>query len=213
MTEKHTYIPYGSVDWVFPCRCWDKCPSIASILVFYFYFAVMVSVFLHTYCISSDNSPILFQFLTLNIDRYNVFLHSWNFCLCLSSVAYFSKTDARALTSVERAPFLPAQRAMRFGRMAWVRIMIINQWLYFYLINRRHPYIWVAVVSWLNYLILAVDLCGSSAQNPCSSALLHIHNAVSHGFRGFCGLKRLFILHFTFPLFISVFSPNPLLYP
>ena len=66
-----------------------------------------------------------------------------------------------------------------------MRVMVIFRWLYFYLINRRHPYKWIAVVSWLNYLILAVDPCGSSAQHQVksavdSSALLHIHNAASH---------------------------------
>ena len=33
---------------------------------------------------------------------------------CLSSVADFSNTEARAPTSAGRAPFLPARRAMRF---------------------------------------------------------------------------------------------------
>ena len=34
-----------------------------------------------------------------------------------------------------------------------------------FLIDRSHPYRWGAVVSWLNHLILAVDLCDSSAQH------------------------------------------------
>ena len=69
--------------------------------------------------------------------------------------------------------------------------MVIFRWLNFYLINRHLPYKWVAVVSWLNYLTLAVDLWGSSDKhqakrtvNPTlvSSVLLHIHQAAFHGF-------------------------------
>ena len=49
----------------------------------------------------------------------------------------------------------------------------------------------VVVVSWLNYLILAIDWWGSSTQhlvrltidpNLDSSTLFHIHHAASHGF-------------------------------
>ena len=58
------------------------------------------------------------------------------------------------------------------------------------LFNGCQPYRWVAIVSWLNYLILAFYLWGSSAKHLVkfdveqtfnSSALLHIHHAASHG--------------------------------
>ena len=126
------------------------------------------------------------------------FKHLSSFCLCLSSVADFSNTGVRAPTSAECAPFLPMQRAMQFGHMVWVRVMIIFRWLYFYFINRRHPYRWVAVVSWLNYLILGVDLWGSSAQYRVkraidlmlgSSTLLHIHHSASHDLWGLVQLS------------------------
>ena len=86
--------------------------------------------------------------------------------------------------------------------MVWVTV--IFRWLYFYLINRRHPSRWVAVVSWLKHLILAVDLWGSSAQHQVkltvdrTFALLHIHHAASNDFWSFmCRLKIEQILEAT----------------
>ena len=61
----------------------------------------------------------------------------------------------------------------------------------FYLINRCSPYRWVVLVSWLNYVIPAVDLWGSTTQHQVqlavdlilgSSTILHIQYAASHGF-------------------------------
>ena len=54
--------------------------------------------------ISSSSCPILFKVLTLNVAICIVCLHFCNFC-CLSSVADFSITEARAPTSAGRAPF------------------------------------------------------------------------------------------------------------
>ena len=65
------------------------------------------------YAISSCSCPILFKVLTLNVAISSVCLHFSSFCR-LSSVADFSNTEARAPTSAGRAPFLSAQRAMRF---------------------------------------------------------------------------------------------------
>ena len=62
--------------------------------------------------ISSGSCPILFKVLTLNVAICSVCLHFSS--SCLSSVADFSNTEARAPTSAGRAPFLPARRAMRF---------------------------------------------------------------------------------------------------
>ena len=85
-------------------------------------FCVRVSVFLYAYyvylissadAISSGSCPILFKVLTLNVAICSVCLHFSSFD-CLSSVADFSNTEARAPTSAGRAPFLPARRAMRF---------------------------------------------------------------------------------------------------
>ena len=61
--------------------------------------------------------------------------------------------------------------------------MVIFRWSFFF-INWRHPYRWVAVVFWLNKMILAVDLWDSSAQHQVKRAVdpllnspifLHIH--------------------------------------
>ena len=81
----------------------------------------------------------------------------------------------------------------------WPRVMVIR-WLYFYLINKRNPYRWVSVVYWLNYLILAVDLRGSTMQHQVKravglrlgfSCLHNIHHAASHGFWGStCRLEK-----------------------
>ena len=87
-----------------------------------------------------------------------------NFCFCLSSVADFLNTGARASISAGRAPFLLARKAMRFGHVVWVWVMIIFQWLCFIFIQRRHLKIWVAVDPRLNYLFLAVYPRSLSAQ-------------------------------------------------
>ena len=63
--------------------------------------------------VSSGSYPILFKVLTLNVAICIVGLHFSSFC-CLSSVADFSNTEARAPSSAERIPFLPMRRAMRF---------------------------------------------------------------------------------------------------
>ena len=63
--------------------------------------------------VSSGSWPILFKVLTLNVTICIVCLHFSSFC-CLSFVADFSNTGARAPTSGGRAPLLPARRAMWF---------------------------------------------------------------------------------------------------
>ena len=63
--------------------------------------------------VSLGSCPILFKVLMLNVAICIVCLHFSSFC-CLSSVADFSNTEARAPTSAGCAPFLPARRAMLF---------------------------------------------------------------------------------------------------
>ena len=82
--------------------------------------------------VCSSSWSILFKALALNVAICIVLLHWRNFCLCLSSVADYSNTEARASTSAECAPFLLVWRAMGFGRMVWVRIMVIFRLLYFF---------------------------------------------------------------------------------
>ena len=67
--------------------------------------------------ISSGSWPIQFKVLTLTVTICTVVLHLSSFCLCLSSVADFSNTGARAPTSVEHAPCLPMLIAVWFGHM------------------------------------------------------------------------------------------------
>ena len=41
-TKKHSYTPCDGGDGVFHCRCWDKRPSIACIVVFYGYLPLIL---------------------------------------------------------------------------------------------------------------------------------------------------------------------------
>ena len=69
---------------------------------------------------SSDSWLILFKVLTLSVSICTVLLYLSNFCLSVSFKANYSNTKTKAPTSAERAPYLPAQRAMRFRYMVWV---------------------------------------------------------------------------------------------
>ena len=146
--------------------------------------------------VSSSRWSILFKDLMLNFAICICYLHwsnwsNWsNFCFC---DWFFLTLGVSAPTSAELTPCLPVWRAMQFGHVVGIRIMVIFQWLYFSLINRCHPYRWVVVVSWPKYLILAIDLWGSTAQQQVkctidptlhSSGLLHIYHAASHGIQG-----------------------------
>ena len=82
--------------WVYRCSC----IQIMSIL------CTMADA------VSSGSWPILFRVLTLNVAICIVCLHFSSFCL--SSVADFSNTEARAPTSAGRAPFLPARKHSQF---------------------------------------------------------------------------------------------------
>ena len=73
--------------------------------------------------VSSTSWPILFKVLTLNVAICIVCLHFSSFC-CLSSVADFSNTEARAPTSAGSTPFLPKRRAMLFMYVVWVWVML-----------------------------------------------------------------------------------------
>ena len=94
--------------------------------------------------ISSGSCPILFKVLTLNVAICSVCLHFSSFD-CLSSVADFSNTEARAPTSAGPAPFLP--REERCGLCMWFEC---GSWLSFdgcfILFYRSHSYRGAAVV-------------------------------------------------------------------
>ena len=121
--------------------------------------------------VRSGNWPILCKILTLSVAICTVLLHLSNFCLCSSSATDFFNIGVRTPTSSERASCLPVRRTIRFEHIVWVGVMVISRWLYFYLTNRHLPYVWIAVVSRLNYLTLAVDLRGSSAQYQVKPAV------------------------------------------
>ena len=75
----------------------------------------------------------------------------------LGSAAVFSKTEARAPTSVERASCLSTWKAMQFRRMVWIRAMVIFRWLFFFFFSSIDVIDRVAVVTLLNSLILIVN--------------------------------------------------------
>ena len=82
--------------------------------------------------VSSGSWPILFKVLTLNVVICIVCLHFSSF-RCLSFVADFSNTAARAPTSAGRTSFLPARRPMRFMYLVWVWVIYIyiqREWWY-----------------------------------------------------------------------------------
>ena len=108
--------------------------------------------------VSSVNWFIVFKLLMLNVVMLTMFVHQSNFGLGLSSVSDFSKTVvARAPTLEERALTLLARRTMHFGHTFWIRVMVNFCWLL--------PPRWTALIFWLNYLILTVDLGGSFIQD------------------------------------------------
>ena len=76
--------------------------------------------------VSSGSWFILFKVLTLNVAICIVCLHFSSFC-CLSSVADFSNTEARAPTSAGRAPFF-YPREERCGLCMWFEC---GSWLSF----------------------------------------------------------------------------------
>ena len=94
--------------------------------------------------VSSGSCPILFKVLTLNVAICIVCLHFSSFCL--SSVADFSNTEARAPTSAGRAPFF-YPREERCGLCMWFEC---GSWLSFddcfILFYRTHSYRGAAVV-------------------------------------------------------------------
>ena len=105
---------------------------ISSVCVYLCYCMHIMSILCSTAdAVRSDSRPILFKVQTLNVAIFIVCLHFSSFC-CLSSVADFSNTDARAPTSAGHAPFLPARRAMRFMFLVWVWVMVIFRWLFLF---------------------------------------------------------------------------------
>ena len=71
---------------------------------------------------SSESWLILDSVRTLKVEIVVVRLHLSRHCV--GSVADFSDTVARTGTAAERAPCLPARRAMRYERLGFVRVML-----------------------------------------------------------------------------------------
>ena len=104
----------------------------------------------------------------------------------MNSVANFLNIGARAPILAEYASCWPAWREIQFGHLVWIWVMVIIHWLFF-LLTKHLSYRRVAVVSWINYLILVVDLRGSSIQyqvnhaiDPLSDSSPKLHPMVSN---------------------------------
>ena len=95
-------VPWYLISLLYLCSCMHMMSMLCSVVD----------------AVSSGSWPILLKVLTLNVAIYIVCLHFSSFCL--SSVADFSNTEARAPNSAGRAPFLPTRRAMRFIYVVWV---------------------------------------------------------------------------------------------
>ena len=91
--------------------------------------------------VSFGSWPILFKVLTLNVTICIVCLHFSRFC-CLSSVADFSNTEARAPTRAKSNAVYVCGLSMGDGYLSMA---------VFILIYRRHSYRWAAVVPRSNW--------------------------------------------------------------
>ena len=120
----------SSLLWWYLCSCTHSMPMLWSI----------------EDAVSSGRWPILFKDITVSFAICIVLLYLSSFCLCLRSVADFSKTGAKVTTSAEHISFLPALRVMQFWHVVSVRVMIIFRWLYLYLINRSHNRIYIIII-------------------------------------------------------------------
>ena len=99
--------------------------------------------------VSSGSWPILFRVLMLNVAICIVCLHFSSFCL--SSVADFSNTEARAPTSAGRAPFFTRTNS---DAVYACGLSVGHGYLsmaVFIIIYRSHSYRWAAVVPRLNW--------------------------------------------------------------
>ena len=97
--------------------------------------------------VSSGSWPILFRVLTLNVAICIVCLHF----SCLSSVADFSNTEARAPTSAGRAPFFTRAKSDAVCECGLSMSHGYLSMAVFILIFRSHSYRWAAVVPRSNW--------------------------------------------------------------
>ena len=130
------------VSWYFMSSLWRYLYSCMHII------STLQSIALAA---SSRSWPILFKVLTLNIDICIALLHLSNFCLFFFEFCsrFFEQCDQSSSLSRTR-PFLHAQRAIRFGHVVCV-LVIIFRGLCFILVSRCHPQRRVAVGLRLNY--------------------------------------------------------------
>ena len=99
--------------------------------------------------VSSVSWPILFRVLTLNVAICIVCLHFSS--VCLSSVADFSNTEARAPTSAGRAPFFTRAKIDAVCECGLSMSHGYLSMAVFILIYRSHSYRWAAVVPRSNW--------------------------------------------------------------
>ena len=108
--------------------------------------------------LSQSSWLMVFKVLMLSHYINNV----WGSKLGLDSISDFLNSGAWAPT--ECASCLPMGRSVQFGSM------VIFCWLFF-VINKHHSSRWISIVSWLNCLILFIDLWSFSAQHLVKCAV------------------------------------------
>ena len=82
--------------------------------------------------VNSGCCPILFKVLTLNVAICIVRLYFSNLCFSLNSVADIWTLEPGLQLQQDGSLFLPAWRAMSFGQVVWVWVMVIFRWLFLF---------------------------------------------------------------------------------
>ena len=149
------FFPADTVASVHPLLVsWYLIPSVCVYLCSCMH--IMSMIYSTADGVSSGSWPILFKVLTLNVAICNVCLHFSSFCW-LSSVADFSNTEARVLSSTGRAPFFTRAKS----DAVYVYGLIVGHsylsMAVFILIYRSHSYRWAAVVPRSNWRFWALS--------------------------------------------------------
>ena len=132
---------HDGVDWVFPCRCWDKRPSLCQhrgilYLLYEDGLCVLVRILCLCYALQQAlSAPVVGRFylkFKFSITCI-VLLHLSNSCLCCWFFEQWGQSSNLSWTR----PFFTSAK----GDAVWtcgLRVKVIFWWLYFNLINRRH---------------------------------------------------------------------------
>ena len=137
----------------------------------------MISIFFSAaVAVNSGSLFIVFSVLTRVEPVFTMLLHRNK--LDLRCVPDFLNTGTRVPISTERTP---SER--QWGLDIWFNLeTLLSFGGCFYLINRCYSYRWVAIVFWLNYLTLVIDLWGfpTFGEARCCSHSLYFTSTKLH---------------------------------